>query len=146
MTLNYHKSAWNVFFPGTQERVRNSRGKRAISVRATEVLLYVESLILTIQVTIKAGFTAASFASKGSKSTLILTFVEQTGVSGLRLRRWLHCETSATMTGTVNRHESQLTIFIGTEEILKKYHICFYRLPRCVRPNGNSQSRHAALP
>ena len=29
------------FFPGTQERVRNSRGKRAISVRATEVLLYI---------------------------------------------------------------------------------------------------------
>ena len=28
------------FFQGTQERVRNSRGKRAISVRATEVLLY----------------------------------------------------------------------------------------------------------
>ena len=27
-------------FLGTQERVRNSRGKRAISVRATEVLLY----------------------------------------------------------------------------------------------------------
>ena len=29
------------FFLGTQERVRNSRGKRAISVRATEVLLYI---------------------------------------------------------------------------------------------------------
>ena len=29
-----------VFFQGTQERVRNSHGKRAISVRATEVLLY----------------------------------------------------------------------------------------------------------
>ena len=28
------------FYLGTQERVRNSRGKRAISVRATEVLLY----------------------------------------------------------------------------------------------------------
>ena len=28
------------FFLGIQERVRNSRGKRAISVRATEVLLY----------------------------------------------------------------------------------------------------------
>ena len=28
------------FFLGTQEGVRNSRGKRAISVRATEVLLY----------------------------------------------------------------------------------------------------------
>ena len=27
-------------FLGTQERVRKSRGKRAISVRATEVLLY----------------------------------------------------------------------------------------------------------
>ena len=27
-------------FQGTQKRVRNSRGKRAISVRATEVLLY----------------------------------------------------------------------------------------------------------
>ena len=28
------------FFLGTRERVRNSRGKRAISVRATEVRLY----------------------------------------------------------------------------------------------------------
>ena len=28
------------FFLGTQERVRNSHGKRAISVRATEVSLY----------------------------------------------------------------------------------------------------------
>ena len=28
------------FFRGTQERVRNSRGKRAISVRASEVPLY----------------------------------------------------------------------------------------------------------
>ena len=27
-------------FPVTQERIRNSRGKRAISVRATEGLLY----------------------------------------------------------------------------------------------------------
>ena len=28
------------FFQGTQKRVRNSRGKRAISIRAIEVLLY----------------------------------------------------------------------------------------------------------
>ena len=28
------------FSQGTEERVRNSRGRRAISVRATEVLLY----------------------------------------------------------------------------------------------------------
>ena len=38
--LNYPKSAAKGFFLGTQEHVRNSCGKRAISVRATEVLLY----------------------------------------------------------------------------------------------------------
>ena len=41
-TLNYPKSAAMQFFQGTQERVRNSRGKRAIRVRATEVLLYLK--------------------------------------------------------------------------------------------------------
>ena len=39
-TLNYPKSAAMGFFQGTQERVRKSHGKRAISVRAIEVLLY----------------------------------------------------------------------------------------------------------
>ena len=38
---DYPKSAAMGFFLGTQERVRNNRGKRAISVRATEVLLYI---------------------------------------------------------------------------------------------------------
>ena len=39
--LNYPKSAAICpNFQGTQERVQNSRGKRAISVRAIEVLLY----------------------------------------------------------------------------------------------------------
>ena len=33
--------SYGFLFQGTQERVRNSRGKRAISVRATEVLLYI---------------------------------------------------------------------------------------------------------
>ena len=33
-------AAMGCFCLGTQERVRNNRGKRAISVRATEVLLY----------------------------------------------------------------------------------------------------------
>ena len=42
-TLNYPKSAAVGFFQGTQERVRNSCGRRAISVRATEVLLYVKT-------------------------------------------------------------------------------------------------------
>ena len=38
--LNYPKSVAMGFFQGTQEQVRNSRGKRAINVRAIEVLLY----------------------------------------------------------------------------------------------------------
>ena len=40
VTLNYLKSASMGFSQGTRERVRNSRGRRAISVRATEILLY----------------------------------------------------------------------------------------------------------
>ena len=32
------------FFRGTQERLRNSRGKRAISVQVTEVQLYVQNV------------------------------------------------------------------------------------------------------
>ena len=39
---NYPKSATIGLFQGTQERVRNKRGKRAISVRAIEVLLYLQ--------------------------------------------------------------------------------------------------------
>ena len=39
-TLNYPTSAAMGFFQRTRERVRNSRGKRAIGVRAIEVLLY----------------------------------------------------------------------------------------------------------
>ena len=42
-TRNYPKSAAMGFFQGTQERVRKSHGKRAISVRAIEVLLYIEA-------------------------------------------------------------------------------------------------------
>ena len=38
--LNYLKSAAMGFFPGTQARVKNSHCKRAISVRAIEVLPY----------------------------------------------------------------------------------------------------------
>ena len=42
ITPDYSKSAAMGFvFLGTQERVRNSRGNRAISVRGTEVLLYI---------------------------------------------------------------------------------------------------------
>ena len=32
--------SYGFLYQGTQERVQNSRGKRAFSVRATEVLLY----------------------------------------------------------------------------------------------------------
>ena len=38
--LFFQICSYGVLFQGTQERVRNSRSKRAISVRATEVLLY----------------------------------------------------------------------------------------------------------
>ena len=40
ITQDYPKSVAIRFLPGTQGRVRNSRGKRTISVRATEVPLY----------------------------------------------------------------------------------------------------------
>ena len=36
---NYPKTAVMDFFQGSEERVRNSRGKRVISVRVTDVLL-----------------------------------------------------------------------------------------------------------
>ena len=39
ITLNYPKSAAKEFFLGSQEPVRNSYGKRAISVQTIEVLL-----------------------------------------------------------------------------------------------------------
>ena len=41
-TLNYPKFAAMGFFLVTPERVLNSRGKRAISVRDIEVLLYLQ--------------------------------------------------------------------------------------------------------
>ena len=40
IALNYPKSGAMGFFQGTQKRDRNGHGKRAISVRATDVLLY----------------------------------------------------------------------------------------------------------
>ena len=43
--LNNPKSAAMGFFQGTQVRVQNSRGKRAISVRAIEFLLYLDIMM-----------------------------------------------------------------------------------------------------
>ena len=40
VTLNYPTSAAPGFFRGSQERVRNNHGKRAITVLDTKVLLY----------------------------------------------------------------------------------------------------------
>ena len=40
ITIYYPKFADMGFYQGTQKRVRNIHGKRAISVRATEGLLY----------------------------------------------------------------------------------------------------------
>ena len=50
ITLNYSKSVAMGFFLGNQERVRNSGGKRAISVRATEVLYSVQKLNVLTEV------------------------------------------------------------------------------------------------
>ena len=45
MIQNTLMSAVMGFLLGIQESVRNSRGKQAISVRATEVLLYCNNII-----------------------------------------------------------------------------------------------------
>ena len=47
ITLNFPKSAAFDFFQGTQEGVQNSHGNRAISVRATEGLLYIKIMVWT---------------------------------------------------------------------------------------------------
>ena len=38
--------SYKIIFQGTQERVRNSHGKRAISVRAIDVLLYIDNFLV----------------------------------------------------------------------------------------------------
>ena len=55
---NYPVPATVGFFQGIQEQVQNSRGRRAISVRATEVLLYslVRVIFLTEVVVIFSSF------------------------------------------------------------------------------------------
>ena len=52
------------FFQGTQERVRNSRSKRAISVRAIEVLLFKHRCNIYISISMYAN----KEYSKGSAS------------------------------------------------------------------------------
>ena len=44
ITHNFPKSEAMGFFQGTEERVRNSHGKRAISVQVIEVVQYLEYL------------------------------------------------------------------------------------------------------
>ena len=57
--LNYPKSAAICSnFQGAQERERNSRGKRAISVRAIEVLLYID--ICTIKEKVDVSLMSSS--------------------------------------------------------------------------------------
>ena len=64
ITLNYHKSAWDEFFLGIQERVRNSRGKRAISVRAIEVLLCLLKSNCILKDSVHVGWLFPSSASE----------------------------------------------------------------------------------
>ena len=51
----FKSAAMDLFLLGTQERVRNIRGKRAISVRAIKVLLY---LVPSYELTILCTFFA----------------------------------------------------------------------------------------
>ena len=53
--------SYGIFFQGTQERVRNSRGKRAISVRAIEVLLYVLFVMKHTKKTVKRVLCRCQF-------------------------------------------------------------------------------------
>ena len=46
-------SAVMVFLLGTQEQVQNGRGKQAISVQATEVLLYLLTIVIDTRETIQ---------------------------------------------------------------------------------------------
>ena len=61
---------WDLF-QGTQGRVRNSRGKRAISVRATEVLQFLFFLFVDIQITLKIHKITAHEDNK----LVVITFV-----------------------------------------------------------------------
>ena len=54
ISLNYPKSAAFLFFPTTQRRFRTSRGQRAISVRAIEVLLYLTFPIFDVLPDVKS--------------------------------------------------------------------------------------------
>ena len=54
--LNHPKSATMGFVPRDQEQVRNSRGNRAISVRAIEVPLYIYFVFIC-----KNGIKSGSF-------------------------------------------------------------------------------------
>ena len=88
-TLNYLKSAAMGFFQGTQERVRNSRGKQAISVRATEVLLYIFHFIFLIH---KYSFKITLSLSLMSRASRKYTY-EHTYAT--KPRNWtanLHCQ------------------------------------------------------
>ena len=48
--------SYGIFFQVTQERVRNSRGKQAISARATEVLLQFERMDISVLAALTAAF------------------------------------------------------------------------------------------
>ena len=79
-TLNYPKSAAMGFFQGTQERIRNSRGKRAINVRAIEVLLFVKYANI---------FVARNVRSFCSAKTSLIFFNKKFSVFGYNVLQHL---------------------------------------------------------
>ena len=55
--------SYRIFFQGTQEQVRNSHGKQAMSVRATEGLLYVR-VIQGVSLLALSTITSCAYAYK----------------------------------------------------------------------------------
>ena len=78
ITLNYPKynnvCSYRIFFQGTQERVRNSRGKRAIGVRAIEVLLYFLNICDLVFTTNEKYFKGSVLDLVGKQQGIMLTY------------------------------------------------------------------------
>ena len=94
--LNYPKSAAMGFFKGTQEQVLNSYGKRAISVQATEVLLYIVTHWKygeIISVSISKSLSLRSRTRWKSVGTAILKHQEHISNNSLETVKWFKTNT-----------------------------------------------------
>ena len=82
IALNYPKSAAMGFPRGTQTRVLNSHGKRAISVRAIEVLLYCTGNIFRINSLLHLPLFFPIFPWSNRHEIVLSKFLESLSVYG----------------------------------------------------------------